>query len=571
MPRKLFLSFLGTNNYVECNYYDETAPSNRVDGVKYVQEALIQMYCKDFGGDDRFCFFLTDMARRMNWEDDGQWNKNTQGYDLPNVGLFSRLKQLGVEEQITDVCIPEGFSSEEIWEIFEIVFGCIEDGDEVYFDITHAFRSLPLLGMALLNYAKALRKIQVNAIFYGAFEKLGPAPEVAKMPMEARNAPVLDLLSVSELQDWTNAAYEFVHYGKVSNLRQLTRKRISPVLAETEGADEIASRLRIISNTTEEMAKAIVTNRGAKIYQSIDFDNLNDNLQFFEDHQSFIKPLNAIIKILANKVAPFRNNDPLHWLKSAKWCAAHGMYQQGITQLQEGILTWLCLHFEPQDSFFHWGNKEARDLISAAFNVVGKDESEWHGKAKVYADRCKKLVEDEMILSFKDLYISLTGLRNDINHGGYTGTTRAKTFETGLKDFINQAEAIVTGQSSEGPIQQGNFLLNLSNHPLSSWQEAQRVEAERLFGKVEDMAFPAIPPEMSEEELDQLVDEYFQKIIKESPAAVHLMGEMTFTCRLVQRLKAAGIPCLASTTERIAREEEGRKVTEFRFSRFRFY
>jgi len=115
------------------------------------------------------------------------------------------------------------------------------------------------------------------------------------------------------------------------------------------------------------------------------------------------------------------------------------------------------------------------------------------------------------------------------------------------------------------------MLLNLSNHPLSSWQEAQKAEAERLFSRVEDMPFPAVPPEADEEAIDALVDEYFEAIVKQSPAGVHIMGEMTFTCRLVEKLKAHGITCLASTTERIAREEGGRKVTEFRFSRFRKY
>ncbi len=116
------------------------------------------------------------------------------------------------------------------------------------------------------------------------------------------------------------------------------------------------------------------------------------------------------------------------------------------------------------------------------------------------------------------------------------------------------------------------MLLNLSNHPTSSWTEAQMAEARRLFGEVIDMPFPAVPPDADEQALEALVEEYFDKILDKKPAAVHLMGEMTFTCRLVQKLKEAGITCLASTTERLVREEaDGRKVSEFRFRRFRKY
>ena len=41
---------------------------------------------------------------------------------------------------------------------------------------------------------------------------------------------------------------------------------------------------------------------------------------------------------------------------------------------------------------------------------------------------------------------------------------------------------------------------------------------------------------------------------------------------LVNRLQAIGIPCVASTTERVVTEEsDGRKVSQFRFVQFRSY
>ncbi|MCB0616740.1 MAG: CRISPR-associated protein [Phaeodactylibacter sp.] len=95
--------------------------------------------------------------------------------------------------------------------------------------------------------------------------------------------------------------------------------------------------------------------------------------------------------------------------------------------------------------------------------------------------------------------------------------------------------------------------------------------AEQQFGRVADLPFPNIPPHKGNEELAQLVNEYFQKIQSFRPTAVHLMGEMTFTFALVQKLKAAGTLCLASTTERLVQEKGGKKVVEFRFVQFRPY
>jgi len=48
---KLFLSFLGTNNYEPCVYYQgEKPPLPERRAVRFVQEATIGRYCKEWGG-----------------------------------------------------------------------------------------------------------------------------------------------------------------------------------------------------------------------------------------------------------------------------------------------------------------------------------------------------------------------------------------------------------------------------------------------------------------------------------------------------------------------------------------
>lgn len=91
------------------------------------------------------------------------------------------------------------------------------------------------------------------------------------------------------------------------------------------------------------------------------------------------------------------------------------------------------------------------------------------------------------------------------------------------------------------------------------------------FNDVEDLPFPAINPYLSSDDLDNLVAEYASKVLALNPAAVHIMGEMTFTHRLVNVLKTKGILCLASTTERIATVENGVKISQFKFIQFRNY
>lgn len=116
------------------------------------------------------------------------------------------------------------------------------------------------------------------------------------------------------------------------------------------------------------------------------------------------------------------------------------------------------------------------------------------------------------------------------------------------------------------------MLLNLTNHPSGNWPLIQRKTAITIYNLIIDMPFPQIAPEMKSGELDLIVNEYEVKIREISPLAIHIMGELTFTYRLVNRLKAIGYQCIASTTNRIVTEDgTGNKTSTFDFVQFRDY
>ena len=116
--------------------------------------------------------------------------------------------------------------------------------------------------------------------------------------------------------------------------------------------------------------------------------------------------------------------------------------------------------------------------------------------------------------------------------------------------------------------------INFSNHPSSSWSEEQ-LAAAREFGEIQDLPFPNIDENLDEACIDSLTDDYLEKIKEMSggePCIVHIMGEMTFTYSLVNKLKAEGYTCLASTTKRdVVVLPDGSKQVRFHFCRFRKY
>jgi len=153
MARRVFLSFLGTNNYVDC-YYKFNGEKGSL--VKYIQQDILKRFAFDAG-----FIFTTEESRKKNWEDYPHYGDK----DI-NKGLKTRLSKY---TYISQVDIPFGKNEVELWEIFQILYDKIEEGDEIVFDITHSFRSLPMLTMVFLNYVKLLKKVKVLGIILRCF------------------------------------------------------------------------------------------------------------------------------------------------------------------------------------------------------------------------------------------------------------------------------------------------------------------------------------------------------------------------------------------------------------------
>ena len=116
------------------------------------------------------------------------------------------------------------------------------------------------------------------------------------------------------------------------------------------------------------------------------------------------------------------------------------------------------------------------------------------------------------------------------------------------------------------------MFINLTNHPSSGWSEEQ-LKAARQYGEVVDISFPNIEPYFTSKDISELADDVVESIkLLDSHLVVHVMGEMTLTYAVVSRLKALGVTCVASTTERIVKMmPDGKKVSDFKFVQFREY
>jgi hypothetical protein len=118
------------------------------------------------------------------------------------------------------------------------------------------------------------------------------------------------------------------------------------------------------------------------------------------------------------------------------------------------------------------------------------------------------------------------------------------------------------------------LFINFSNHPSNLWQEKQ-LSAANCYGDIIDLPFPVVNESLDTSDIDVLSVNYYKQIQEISnfqPCTVHVMGEMTLTFNIVNKLKAAGYKCVASSSIRdVVLLPDGTKHVAFHFCRFREY
>lgn len=409
MSRKVFISFLGSNNYAACHYYCNDYKSEE---VRYVQEATLEYLTtrEVWTKDDVAIILLTKGAESANWVDNGHKDRNT-GETIKQSGLCRRL-----EEMKLPICIqplrelPDGNNEKEIWEIFKRVFDNITDGDEIYFDLTHGFRYLPMLVLVLGNYTKFLKHVKVKHISYGNYEG---------RKKETNEALLVDLSPLSDLQDWTYASASYLQSGNVDTLASLSEDTYRHLLKESKGKDESALALRKFTDCLKACVEDFQTCRGMNIDNGKNIQSLKDAIDAV--HEDVIEPLAPVIQNIKCSISPFHSNENIeNGFHAAKWCLNNGLYQQAATILQENVVSFFAdRHGIAID------DEKGRHLVNNAFAILfHKFEEEQWQVAHEDKEKVREILSDELICN-KDVFITFNNLsevRNDINHSGMRST-----------------------------------------------------------------------------------------------------------------------------------------------------
>lgn len=418
MARK-FLSFLGTTDYKECTYAYGNLQELQYS-TRYIQEAILKTICKDWTKEDTAVIFLTKEAEKKNW-----YNQDDE-----NRRLKTNLENLHIN--VKGVSIPEGRTEDEIWQIFHIVTNEIDDNDEIIFDITHSFRSIPMLALVILNYAKALKNTKLLGIYYGAFEAKD----------DNGIAPIFDLTSLNEILEWSQAVNVFLKYGISGPFRDISIRQLKPHLGSEQWARDTRKFIDSLNDLTMCMytcrGKALSGKNASKKSISFAVEKVNDSIKNMKgvDEDIQLKPLIPLMKKIEKRLEIFEGNDNLSvGIAAVKWAIENSLIQQAYTALDETIKTYVCEKFGYDSS----NVKHREKIVNSALKIKAQDKKEEEWKVeKEYWEQVKELVA-KLDKELADLSHDVGKLRNDINHFGFNNeTSEYNKLESSINDYFNK-------------------------------------------------------------------------------------------------------------------------------------
>lgn len=119
--------------------------------------------------------------------------------------------------------INYGLDEDEMWDNFSKfveIANCLDDGDEIYIDITNSFRSLAIMSFVMIEFANNLhnRIYNLKGLYYGMLEYMSDERNIEKI------VPIIDIKILIELLEWTKAIYNIKNFGNASLLISLISK-----------------------------------------------------------------------------------------------------------------------------------------------------------------------------------------------------------------------------------------------------------------------------------------------------------------------------------------------------------
>src|SRR5690625_304190 len=407
--RKL-ISFIGNNEYKECVYYDQNNFTSKP--TKFVQTALFQLLEHEGENIDEVYLFITKEAAKKNYYDSVTWERETY------KGLKSIWKQYFPDhvDKLKTIDIPSDQLEADQWVLFEKIYSVIKPGDEIYFDITHSFRSIPMITLLGANFARVVQNATIKRLLYGNFDAVRKLGDIDSLPVAERKAPIVDITSMYNLFDWTIGVQSFLETGNPNQIDKLAEGKV-----KENYRDQNLIAVKRLTSSLNRLNHLMESSRGLEVHKTV--PNVKENINRVKDISDDVMPqFSKLMDKIEEKVDTLSKTRYENMWGTIKWCADHGLHQQAYTFAREYIVSVIydqLLEKVPQLKIKnYYDERQVRD------NIVGIILSEYNPEIKLKLKNERKFTDiveptKEIIAQYSESlksFQTIVKYRNNINH-----------------------------------------------------------------------------------------------------------------------------------------------------------
>jgi CRISPR-associated DxTHG motif protein len=358
----ILISVIGTGTYQETTYQfngkqSETSP--------YIIKAI-----NDLFKPDKIFVIMTEQAETAH---------------------KSNLEQVCKFETIP---IKVGKNEQELWDMFHVVADIVPENQNVIIDVTHGFRSQPMLLLAIAVYLQVTKNVKIDYILYGAFDAKD----------ENGVSPIFDLKPFLDLISWSFATDNFIKKGDATLLSELIINIHNQAYKSKN--DYLPKGLKSVGQKLSDMTKAFSVVRPQEIL-NIAKELPEKITQSYSDtdNLSKAKPFKSLLDKITEKFAKFSIDETVFsesginaQAEIIQYYLDTKQYQQAVTLSRELVVSKVC-------SIYNFDMLTQREQAENLLNSTIRNDNPF-------------LQMTEQGKKFADIWQVLGNIRNDINHAG---------------------------------------------------------------------------------------------------------------------------------------------------------
>ena len=206
--RRLLISFLGTGDYTP-TYYTFPGSPRPERPTAFVQHAIIEHFHQQMQPFTHVHMLLTSESKAGNWV---ELHDELRGAELLNELVLTSDDSIASDQQDTD----------SHWGWFRQILEVVNRDDEVVFDFTHGFRSVPIALSAALALLQRTKPFVLRGAYYGFTPRLKP-------PQSPCEGSMIDMAPFYEVNHWAEAVGSLVDSANADPLAALAKSSTSPL------------------------------------------------------------------------------------------------------------------------------------------------------------------------------------------------------------------------------------------------------------------------------------------------------------------------------------------------------